>query len=145
MPAPPLSSVCPLSLQREALIEYTKEWDGDRFEDGRPRVPDSVLVRMESVSITQAWGTLRGAGYEHQYEGGWEHTQPGRTLVGRAATAMYMPRRPGLRSVMEEKGTAAGQIGDQISWPIDNLQPGDVYVADCFGKVATGCFRCLSR
>ena len=39
-------------------------------------------------------------GYEHQYEGGWLHTHPGETLVGRAVTAMYMPRRPGLRQLM---------------------------------------------
>jgi 4-hydroxy-4-methyl-2-oxoglutarate aldolase len=58
--------------------------------------------------------------------------------VGRAVTAMYMPRRPGMRAIMEEKGAAAGQVGDQISWPIDALVPGDVYVADCFGKIAAG-------
>jgi regulator of RNase E activity RraA len=133
-----LSDVCPLSLSRAEIIEYTPEWEGARFEDGRPRVPDDVLARMEGVSITQAWGTVRGAGYENAYEGGWEHTQPGKTLVGRAFTAMYMPRRPGMRAVMEQKGEGAGCVGDQISWPIDNLQPGDVYVADCFGKIATG-------
>lgn len=90
------------------------------------------------MSITQAWGTLRGAGYENQYEGGFERTHPGLTLVGRAVTAMYMPRRPAMRTVMEAKGESAGQVGDQISWPIDALLPGDVYVADCFGKIATG-------
>ena len=133
-----LSDVCPLSLSRAEIIEYTPEWEGERFKDGRPRVPDDVLLRMAGVSITQAWGTVRGAGYENAYDGGYENTQPGATLVGRAFTAMYMPRRPGMRAVMEQKGEAAGCIGDQISWPIDNLQPGDVYVADCFGKIATG-------
>ena len=81
-------------------------------------------------------GTCRGAGYEHQYDGGYEQTHPGKTLVGRAVTAMYMPRRPAMREVMEAKGEAAGQVGDQISWPIDALVKGDCYVADCFGKIA---------
>lgn len=39
---------------------------------------------------------------------------------------------------MEEKGAEAGCIGDQISWPIDMLVPGDVYVADVFGKIDRG-------
>lgn len=129
---------CPLNLAPEELIEYTPDWDGERFPDGRPRVPDGIIERMKNVSITQAWGVMRGAGYEHQYEGGWARTHPGKTLVGRALTAMYMPRRPAMRAVMEAKGAAAGCIGDQISWPIDMLVPGDVYVADTYGKVDEG-------
>ena len=129
---------CPLNLSPEELIEYTPDWDGERFPDGRPRVPDGIMERMRNVSITQAWGVMRGAGYEHQYEGGWMQTHPGKTLVGRALTAMYMPRRPAMRTVMESKGAAAGCIGDQISWPIDMLVPGDVYVADTYGKVDEG-------
>ena len=129
---------CLLSLTPEELIEYTPEWTGDRFDDGRPRVPDSILERMHGVTTTQAWGVLRGQGYEWQFEGDWMCTHPDQTLVGRALTAMYMPRRPAVRKVMDAKGEAAGCIGDQISWPIDMLVPGDVYVADVFGKIEQG-------
>jgi len=129
---------CPLSMTPDELIEYTPDWEGERFDDGRPKVTDDIIERMKNVSITQAWGVLRGKGYEHQYDGGWEHTHPGLTLVGRAVTAMYMPRRPAMRKVMEAKGIAHGCIGDQISWPIDMLVPGDVYVADTYGKVTDG-------
>ncbi|MBT5872673.1 MAG: RraA family protein [Candidatus Latescibacteria bacterium] len=129
---------CPLSLSRESLEEYTPEWSGERFQDGRPRVPDEVIERMKRVSVTQAWGILRGEGYHYQYEGNWQSTHPGQVLVGRALTAVYMPRRPVMRSVMEAKGAAQGCIGDQISWPIDMLVNGDVYVADVYGKVDEG-------
>lgn len=129
---------CPLNLTPEELIEYTPDWDGERFPDGRPKVPDAILERMRHVSITQAWGIVRGSGYHHQYEGGFQCTHPGQTLVGRALTAMYMPRRPAMREVMEKKGAAQGCIGDQISWPIDLLVPGDVYVADMYGKIDEG-------
>ena len=129
---------CPLNLSPEELIEYTPDWDGDRFSDGRPKVPDAILERMRQVSITQAWGIVRGQGYHHQYEGGFQCTHPGQTLVGRALTAMYMPRRPDMREVMEKKGADEGCIGDQISWPIDMLAPGDVYVADMYGKIDEG-------
>ena len=43
-----------------------------------------------------------------------------------------------MRKIMEEKGAEAGCIGDQISWPIDMLTTGDVYVADVYGKIDQG-------
>lgn len=133
-----MEKFAPLNMSPEELIEYTPEWEGERFADGRPKVPDDILERMRNVSITQAWGVIRGPGYNWQYEDGWICTHPGQVLVGRALTAMYMPRRPVMRQVMEEKGERAGCIGDQISWPIDMLVPGDVYVADVFGKIDQG-------
>ena len=133
-----MEKFCPLNLSPDELIVYTPEWTGERFDDGRPKVPDDILVRMKQVTITQAWGVLRGSGFEWQYEGGWQCTHPGKVLVGRALTAMYMPRRPDMRKVMEKRGAEAGCIGDQISWPIDLLVAGDVYVADVFGKIAQG-------
>ena len=133
-----MEKFAPLNMSTEELIEYTPEWEGERFADGRPKVPDDILERMRNVSITQAWGVIRGPGYNWQYEDGWICTHPGQVLVGRALTAMYMPRRPVMRRVMEEKGERAGCIGDQISWPIDMLVPGDVYVADVFGKIDQG-------
>ncbi|MFH1569855.1 MAG: RraA family protein [Gemmatimonadota bacterium] len=123
---------------KEQRLLYTRQWQGERFADGRPRVPDDVLERMKAVTVTQAWGVLRGDGYEHQYEDGWVCTQPHGTLVGRAVTAQYMPRRPELRTLFEEQGKEAGHIGDQISWPIDTLVKGDVYVADVYGKIEQG-------
>lgn len=133
-----MEKFAPLNMSPEELVEYTPEWEGERFADGRPKVPDDILERMRNVSITQAWGVIRGPGYNWQYEDGWICTHPGQVLVGRALTAMYMPRRPVMRQVMEEKGERAGCIGDQISWPIDMLVPGDVYVADVFGKIDQG-------
>lgn len=128
----------PLNLSREELVEYTREWRGDRTPDGRPRVPDRILDRMREVTITEAWEVLTKAGYKWQYEDGWYSIHPGEVLVGRALTAMYMPRRPDMRKLMEEKGARLGCVGDQISWPIDMLVKGDVYVADVYGKILDG-------
>src|ERR1700712_4335839 len=32
---------------RDAVIKYTPEWKGERFDDGRPKVPDAILDRMK--------------------------------------------------------------------------------------------------
>lgn len=133
-----VAKATPLSLAPEEIIAYTPEWHGERFADGRPHVSDEILERMRSVTITQAWGVLQNEGYHWQYEGDWRCTHPGQTLVGRALTAAYMPRRPDMRQIMEEQGARLGHIGDQISWPIDRLVKGDVYVADVYGKIEQG-------
>ncbi len=133
-----MEKFCPLNLTSEELIEYTYEWKGERFPDGRPKVPDDLLEELQQVTITQAWAVLTNAGYAWQYEDGFICTHPGQVLVGRALTAVYMPRRPDMRKLMEEKGAKYGCIGDQISWPIDKLSTGDVYVADVFGKIEQG-------
>jgi regulator of RNase E activity RraA len=49
-----------------------------------------------------------------------------------------MPKRPEIMDRLTEKGHTAGRIGAMNSWPIDALQKGDVYVADCFGKIVDG-------
>src|SRR3954454_20827700 len=51
---------------REQLVFLTAEWKGERFPDGRPKVPDQVLARMSKVSIEEAWGYLRSHGYQNQ-------------------------------------------------------------------------------
>jgi 4-hydroxy-4-methyl-2-oxoglutarate aldolase len=133
-----MEKFAPLNLSPEEIIDYTPEWHGERLADGRPKVPDGIIARMRSVTITQAWGVLRSEGYHWQYEGDWKCTHPGEVLCGRALTAVYMPRRPDMRKLMEEKGARCGCIGDQISWPIDMLVKGDVYVADVYGKIDQG-------
>lgn len=122
----------------EELIYYTSEWSGERFDDGRPMVPDEILERLQKVSIEEAWGVLRSKGYNNQFEGSWVTLHKDRTVVGRALTAQYMPKRPEVMDRLTEKGHELGRVGAMNSWPIDALRQGDVYVADGFGKVVDG-------
>jgi regulator of RNase E activity RraA len=126
------------TVSQEQLIFYTAEWKGERFPDGRPKVADDILERMKRVSIEEAWGVLRSAGYNNQFEGNWKIIHPRQPIVGRALTAMYMPARPELQKRMLQRGHEQGRVGAMNSWPIDALHKGDVYVADGFGKIADG-------
>jgi regulator of RNase E activity RraA len=119
-------------LTREQVIQYTPDWKGERFADGRPKVPDGILKRMKSVTLEEAWAKLRQAGFNHQYEDGWYCIHPEKVLVGRALTAQWVPGRPDLQKLLEEQGKKDGRIGAQNAWPVDMLQPGDVYVCDHF-------------
>ena len=119
-------------LTRELLIKYTPDWKGERFEDGRPKVPDDILQRMKSVTLEEAWAQLRTAGFNHAYADGWLVIHPEKVLVGRALTAQWLPGRPDIERVIEEQGKKDGRVGGTNAWPVDMLQPGDVYVCDHF-------------
>ena len=126
------------TISRDQLIQYTSQWDGERYDDGRPKVPDRLLERAKNISIEEAWGVLRNEGYENQFEGNWKMIHEDVPVVGRALTAQYMPSRPDMAEAIEQQGKADGRIGSSNSWPIDELQPGDVYVADGYGKIVDG-------
>ncbi|MBI1356610.1 MAG: RraA family protein [Acidobacteria bacterium] len=123
---------------KQDLIQYTPEWHGERFDDGRPKVPDGVLERMKAVTLEEAWAVLRGEGFNYEYEDGWMQIHPEKVLVGRALTAVWMPGRPDIHKIIEEVGRKEGRIGGQNAWPVDMLVPGDVYVCDHFGLVNNG-------
>lgn len=126
------------TISKELMIFYTSNWEGERFEDGRPKVSDEILDRLKKVSIEEAWGVLRGEGYHNQFEGGWKMLHNDVPIVGRALTALYMPNRPDVSDPIKDKGKIEGRIGPPNSWPIDALSMGDVYVADGFGKIVDG-------
>ncbi|WP_018614690.1 RraA family protein [Segetibacter koreensis] len=124
-------------ISRQELVFLTQEWKGERFPDGRPKVPDNILKRMKSVSVEEAWAVMKNAGYGYQVAEGWQVINPDSVLVGRAVTATFMPARPDVWKAIDDRGKAAGKRG-QNTWPVDLLVKGDVYVADQFGAHKNG-------
>lgn len=122
----------------DQILFYTSDWHGDRFPDGRPKLPDSLLERAKDMTVEDVWEFLRAHGYRNQFEGGWQALHPEKSFAGRALTAQYMPTRPDMRAAILAEGKAEGRIPDTNSWPIAELKNGDVYVADGFGKIVEG-------
>src|SRR6478752_2810044 len=126
-----------VQISKEQLIALTPLWSGERFADGRPKVPDDIIRRMKSVSVEEAWATMKNAGYGYQVAEGWEVINPDSVLVGRAVTATFMPARPDVWKAIDSLGKQQGKRG-QNTWPVDLLVKGDVYVADQFGAHKNG-------
>src|ERR1700730_1689783 len=126
------------TISKDELIFLTSEWKGERFKDGRPKIPDDLINRAKNIGIEEAWTVLRNEGYNNQFEGRWKMVNDSIKVVGRALTASFMPSRPDVEKNIKERGKQQGRIGNTNSWPIDMLTKGDVYVADCFGKIAQG-------
>ena len=123
---------------REQMQFYTADWKGDRFPDGRPKIADSLLKRALDVSIEDVWDYLRDKGYDCQFDTGFEMLHPDKPFAGRALTAQYMPLRPDMFRAISAEGKAEGRVTGNNQWPIAELQIGDMYVADGFGKVVEG-------
>jgi regulator of RNase E activity RraA len=123
-----------IQISKEQLISLTPEWKGERFADGRPKAPDSLLDRLKQVTLEEAWAVLRNENYKFQYADGWQMINPDSVLVGRAVTATFVPGRPDIHRVIDSFGhSKGGRIKSQNSWPLDLLVKRDVYVADQFG------------
>tara|TARA_R110002020_G_scaffold131742_3_gene294438 strand:+ start:94 stop:1032 length:939 start_codon:yes stop_codon:yes gene_type:complete len=119
-------------ISKEEMLFLTQQWEGERFEDGRPKVSDDILRRMKLVTHDEAWAVMKNAGYKYQYADGWGlQINPDSILIGRALTATFMPGRPDIHDAIDERGKKEGKRG-QNSWPVDLLQQGDVYVVDQF-------------
>ena len=137
-------SAQPSSLTKEEMLLYTPMWTGERFPDNRPKVPDDIVARMKYVSITEAWGTLtsstddttrrmgfgRESTYTNQYYGGFKQLYDDVTICGRASTIQYMPTRPDVANALMKQAAKDGKARTHITWGIDQLVKGDVYVAN---------------
>src|ERR1035438_9480573 len=126
------------------MIEYTAQNPFERFPDGRPKVPDSLIERARELSAEEVFGVLPGKGFRNQYEDGFQVLHPGKKMVGRAFTVQFMPARPDVETVMNAKAKCARMLNNQFA--IDMLQPGDVLIVDLFGDIPRagpcGCGRC---
>lgn len=127
-----------VTLTRDQIIAITPEWKGERSPDGRPIVPDQHLERLKKISIEEAWGILRNKGYNNQFEGDWMVLRDDLVMTGRALTVQYLPKRDDFDKVIRAKGKTENRLGNFNSWPIDMLKPGDIYIADGYGKIVDG-------
>ena len=126
---------------KEDIIALTPQWKGERFPDGRPRVPDRYLEALRGMTLEEVWKPIFVKGYESQFEGRL-HTlhDDGRKLVGRAVTATFAPTRPDLHEVMFGIGMKEGRKGNYNQWVVDSLFDGDVLVIDMYDKIYKGTF-----
>jgi len=111
---------------------------------------------MRYVSITEAWGDVRsgdvapvapgapgapgvpagGGGaaannqYNNQYYGGFKQMYDDVTICGRALTIQFMPTRPDVADAIQAQALKENRPGRTITWGIDKLVKGDVYVAN---------------
>jgi 4-hydroxy-4-methyl-2-oxoglutarate aldolase len=125
-------------LTREQVVEITADNPFERFPDGRPKVPDALIEQAKGLSAEDVWAVLPGKNYRNQWADGFQLLHPGTKMAGRAFTAQFMPTRPDIMGALTASATKAGIASYTHQYALDQLQPGDVFVADVFGKGAEG-------
>lgn len=124
---------------RDDIIDLTPHWKGERFEDGRPRVPEKYLRALSGMTLEEAWKPIYLLGYEQQFTGGLRMLHPDKKLIGRAVTATFMPARPDLHETLFNIGiNREGRKGNYNQWVIDSLVEDDVFVVDMYDKIMKG-------
>lgn len=124
---------------RKDIIQITPLWKGERFPDGRPKVPDKVLDRLRGMSIEEVWQIPWTRLNNFQFQGGFKCTHSSaKPTVGRAVTASFVPIREDLEVAMRCQAKAQGMKGAYNQWVIDSLVENDVFVADLFDKIEYG-------
>ena len=127
-----------LSFSKQDLADYTAPEPFDRLPDGRPKVPNELMERARELSSEEIWAVLEQRGFHNQYADGFQILHPGKPMVGRAFTVQFMPLRPDIDEIANNKAKDRGipRLTNQTA--IDMLQPGDVLVVDIFGKKVNG-------
>ncbi len=138
-----LASTCAYAqlytFSKQDLIDFTADSPFERFADGRPKVPDSLIERARDLSSEEVWSGLEDhKGFRNQYADGFQVLQPGKTMVGRAFTVQFMPMRADVNGPAVKKAKQRGLEDLSNQAAIDMLQPGDVLVVDLFGKKVDG-------
>ena len=137
-----------ISVSHDQMVKSTADNPYERFDDGRPKVPDALLEKLRGCSPEEVWAVLQKHEYTHQYEGKFQVAHPDQRMVGRAVTVQYLPVRPDLFQVTESqnKGVqlahnpreAALGHGTAARRMIDVLQKRDVLVVDMLGDLEAG-------
>jgi 4-hydroxy-4-methyl-2-oxoglutarate aldolase len=125
-------------LTRDQLVEITPDNPFERFADGRPKIPDALLEQAKGLSAEDVWAVLPGKNFRNQWADGFQLLHPGTKMSGRAFTAQFMPTRPDIMGALTANASKAGIQSYTHQYALDQLQPGDVFVADVFGKGAEG-------
>lgn len=112
----------------------------DVLKAQRTPATDAQLARLAELPIEAIWGALQGRGYRNVFLEGFEQTQPGAKLVGRALTMRYMPVRPDL---LEAVQTLAKEGDWDYQYNVragEDAGPGDVVVVELAGMVNRATF-----
>ena len=132
---------------REDIIALTPGWNGERSEDGRPKVPDKYLDALRSMTLEELWKPIFVQCYENQFVAMkslhpefQENGDLNCKLIGRAVTAAYGPFRPDYYQAQLEQASLEGRTGTPNQWVIETLSDRDVIVIDMFDKIYKGTF-----
>src|SRR5260370_16719817 len=85
-----------VKMTKEQIMFYTSDWKGERFPDGRPKIPDHLPNRALDVSIEDVWEDLDKRAYKSQFHAGGQALHREQPLPPPALPPQHLPPPPPL-------------------------------------------------
>ena len=104
----------------------------DVLEPTRTEVTDAQLARLKEVPLEVIFSAL--GNYRLNYATGFQNTQPGSRLVGRALTMRFLPPRPDLTDAVLKLAEEGNWDRRYYARAAEEVKPGDVVVAELGGS-----------
>jgi len=136
--AAPAAAAPTVQVNRAARDTWTPVMDVLKAQ--RTPVTDAQLQRLAELPLEAIWGGLQSKRYQHSFVTGFQLTQPGAKLVGRALTMRYLPVRPDL---MDAVNTLAKEGDWDFQYNVragEDAKAGDVIVVELGGMVNRATF-----
>ena len=80
--------------EREDILDLTREWTGERFPNGRPRVSDEKIEIIKTLTQEEIWHPLYFSGYRFQFQGGLRTLHPGKKSSDPGEVLLLVERDP---------------------------------------------------
>lgn len=104
----------------------------DVMQRDRPQVTDAQLEELKRFQLENLWGSM-GEYRDTNYVRGFQTTQPGKRLVGRALTMRFLPSRPDLDKASRTLADEADYDRRYYIRAGEEANPNDVVVVDLGG------------
>ncbi|NKB33015.1 MAG: hypothetical protein GKR91_07960 [Pseudomonadales bacterium] len=104
----------------------------DVLQPTQTEVTDAQLDQLREVPLEVIFSAL--GDYRRNYARGFENTQPGKRLVGRALTMRFLPPRPDLTEAALKLAAEGNWDRRYYARAAEEAKPGDVVVAELGGS-----------
>jgi 4-hydroxy-4-methyl-2-oxoglutarate aldolase len=132
------TAAAPVQVNRASRDTWTPLMDV--LNPKRTAVTDEQVARLKDLPIEAVWAALQSRQYQLCFVNGFEQTQQGSKVVGRALTMRYMPVRPDLMDGVK-------QLAKEGDWDFqynvragEDAKPGDIILVELGGMVDKATF-----
>ena len=125
------SDVAPPDGLRTNRVTYSPIMEVIQKNRGNTPVSDEALTRLHEMQLEDIWRAL--GDYRINYVRGFQSTQPGRRIAGRALTMRFLPPRPDLVAAVNSLAAEGDWDRRYYARAAEEAQAGDVIVAELGG------------
>ena len=126
------NDVAPPDRLRTNRVTYSPVMEVIEKNRDNTSVSNEALTRLQEIQLEDIWRSL--GDYRANYVRGFQSTQPGRRIAGRALTMRFLPRRPDLLTAIDTLAAEGDWDSRYYARAGEEARAGDVIVAELGGS-----------